>query len=64
MHLDTFGKHLTDVVLNITKFSLLAIFSATQRTIYHYEIKFGDSQVVDYDTKNISENKLERSDKK
>jgi hypothetical protein len=34
---------------------MLAMFSATQRTIYYYAIKFGDSQVVDNDTQNIIE---------
>jgi hypothetical protein len=61
MHLVTFGTRLTDIVLKITKLSLLAMFSATQRTIYHYAIKFGDSQIVDNDTKNIRKKKLERS---
>jgi hypothetical protein len=64
MHLHTFGTRLTDVALKITKLSLLAMFSATQRKIYHYAIEFGDSQVVDNDTKNISDKKLERSVKK
>jgi hypothetical protein len=61
MHLVTFGTRLTDVVLKITKLSLLAMLSTTQRTIYHYAIKFGDGQVVDNDTKKIREKKLERS---
>jgi hypothetical protein len=40
---------------------ILAMFSATLRKIYHYAIEFEDRQVVDNDTKNISDKKLERS---